>query len=191
MNCCRFIKKYKLSESTFLRYKHKLEKEYDIEIKCSYYKKPGTELSEEQEQDILNGMRPIDYMIKYDVAEDTFYSHRKRVREKYPDRKIETKYIKENRTLDVESISIDIKNGMTARDFCKKYVVGESCYRRYKRKILKDTKRPIPACITKEMQADLKSGIKCSDYCKKYSLSKDTYYNHKYALNIPKEQKRR
>ena len=134
--CHEFINKYNVSDNSFYRYKMKLEKEYGIKIISRIYKKPGASVSEEQENDIMNGISAIDYMKKYNVVEDTFYAHRKIIIEKHPD----FKYIK-NHTykpkIDITLIQEDILNGITRKDFCLKYNLSGSTYKKYKNKLLK------------------------------------------------------
>ena len=172
----RFIQKYHSSEASYYRYKHKLEKELNIKIKVSSYKEPGKAISKEQEEDILNDIGCIDYMRKYNLSEATFYEHRKIIAKKYPNHNFK-KNTERRETVDIELFRKDILNGISKREFCLKYNLSESCYRKYKQILLNNKQKT--SHITEEQKTDILNGINVSDYMKKYNVSMSTFYNHR------------
>ncbi len=177
MRCGEFIKKYNVSESSFNRYKHKIEKELNIKIVSNPYIRPVLTFTEEQERDILSGIDTIEYMRKYNVTETTYYEHRRIYEKKHPEQKIKRVNTYKPK-VDIDLIRDDILNGISKRDFCLKYSLSESCYKKYKRIILNEDV-PIHSNITEEMKIDIKQGMNVSEYMKKYKVSKDTFYNHR------------
>lgn len=175
-----FQKKYNVSESTYYRYKFKIEKEFGVEIKSNIYKKPGEAINEEQEKDILNGITTVEYMKKYKVIDKTFYDHKKTVMAKHPECEFKKDHTYKPK-IDIELIRDDILNGITKTDFSIKYNLSNTCYRKYKRIILNESKE-IPSNITDEMRMDIENKMSRSDYMKKYNVSLSTYYNHKNAI---------
>ena len=175
-----FQKKYKVSESTYYRYKFKTEKEFGVEIKSNIYKKPGEAINEEQEKDILNGITTVEYMKKYKVIDATFYAHKKIVMDKHPECEFKKDHTYKPK-IDIELIRDDILNGITKTDFSIKYNLSNTCYRKYKRIILNESKE-IPSNVTDEMRMDIENKMSRSDYMKKYNVSLSTYYNHKNAI---------
>ena len=181
-----FQNKYNVSDSTYYRYKFKTEKEFGVKIKVKTYKKSLEIVTEEQERDILDGMGTIEYMKKYDVCEGTFIKHKKYVANKHPEHQFKNEHAYKPK-VDIDLIKDDILNGICRRDFCLKYNLSESCYKKYRRLLLKDNV-PTKKNITEEMEKDIRNGISAEDYAKKYNLSKSSFYNHIQAVfsELPK-----
>ena len=137
MQVSTFQNKYNVSDSTYYRYKFKTEKEFGVKIKVKTYKKSSEIVTEEQERDILDGMGTIEYMKKYDVCENTFVKHKKYVANKHPEHQFKNEHAYKPK-VDIDLIKDDILNGICKRDFCLKYNLSESCYKKYRRLLLKD-----------------------------------------------------
>ena len=137
MQVSTFQNKYNVSDSTYYRYKFKTEKEFGVKIKVKTYKKSSEIVTEEQERDILDGMGKIEYMKKYDVCEGTFIKHKKYVANKHPEHQFKNEHAYKPK-VDIDLIKDDILNGICKRDFCLKYNLSESCYKKYRRLLLKD-----------------------------------------------------
>lgn len=186
MCCSKFIEKYNVSEASFYRYKHKIEDELGIKIVSD---NPGINrelVTEEQEQDILDGITTIEYMKKYDVCESTYYEHRKYVAKKHPEHRFKQNSRREK--VDIELFRKDIENGIRKREFCLKYNLSEGCYKKYKKIILGDNSDA--SHITDEQKEDIRNGMTVSEYRKKYNVSKDTFYNHRRLILKPEEIKK-
>lgn len=180
--CSRFVDKYSVSESSYYRYKHKIEDELGITIISETLVKEM--VNEKQEQDILNGITTIDYMKKYGVGESTFYDHRKYVAKKHPEHQFNQNNNRREK-VDIELIRKDIENGMSKREFCLKYELSESCYKKYKKIILGDNS--VNSNITDEQKEDIQNGMTVKEYREKYNVSKDTFYNHRKQILKPEE----
>lgn len=183
MCCSKFIRKYSVSESSFYRYKHKIEDELGIKIVSD---NPGInckKVSDEQEQDILNGITVVEYMKKYLLCEETFYEHRKYVSEKHPE--YEFKPVQKNKKTDIELIRKDIENGISKREFCIKYSLSESTYKKYKRIILNE--EVDISYITEEQKTDIRNGMIASEFSKKYKVSESTFYSYRKFILKPEE----
>lgn len=183
--CSRFVEKYNVSESSYYRYKHKIEDELGITIvsETPLYNRKEM-VNEEQEQDILNGISTIDYMKKYDVCESTFYDHRKYVAKKHPEHQFNQNNNRKEK-IDIELIRKDIENGISKREFCLKYELSESCYKKYKKIILGD--KSDGSHITDEQKEDIRNGMTVGEYREKYNVSKDTFYSHRKLILKPEE----
>ena len=124
-------------------------------------------------------------MKKYDLLEATFYEHRKIIAKKYPKHKFNKNNNAHRVKVDIDLIRDDILNGMSKREFCIKYNLSGSCYKKYKKILFNDYK--ISSTMTEEMIEDIKNGIRSSEYTKKYNVSSDTFYSHRRAI-LPPEQ---
>lgn len=102
----------------------------DNGIISNKYKAPGESISEEQEKDILNKMNCIDYCNKYDVCENTFYDHRKLIKQKHPECDFDQDAHYKAK-IDIELIRDDLLKGISRREFCLKYNLSESTYKKY------------------------------------------------------------
>ena len=183
MCCSKFVRKYNVHEANFYRFKHKIEDELNIKIVSN---NPGINckpVSDEQEQDILNGITVVEYMKKYYVCEETFYEHRKYVSEKHPE--YEFKPVQKNKKTDIELIRKDIENGISKREFCIKYNLSSSSYKKYKRIILSG--EVDISYITDEQKADIKNGMIASEFSKKYKVSESTFYSYRKLILKPEE----
>ncbi len=138
MQVSTFQNKYNVSDSTYYRYKFKTEKEFGVKIKVKTYKKHSEIVTEEQEQDILDEMGTIEYMKKYNVCENTFTKHKKYVANKHPEHQFKNEHTYKPK-VDIDLIKDDILNGICKRDFCLKYNLSESCYKKYRRLLLKNS----------------------------------------------------
>ena len=76
-------------------------------------------------------------MKKYDVCENTFVKHKKYVANKHPEHQFKNEHVYKPK-VDIDLIKDDILNGICKRDFCLKYNLSESCYKKYRRLLLKD-----------------------------------------------------
>lgn len=185
--CSKFIQRYKVSEATFYRFKFALEDELGIKIVSNNPGKNIEMVSEEQENDILNGITAVEYMKKYNLCEETFYEHRKYVSSKHPEYKYEP--VKNNKKVDIELIREDIENGITKTDFSIKYNLSGSCYIKYKKIILRESNKD-SLNITDEQKSDIEKGMLVDEYMKKHKVSKSTFYNHRKQILGSEVQKR-
>ena len=181
----KFIQKYKVSEATYYRFRHKLEDELNIKIVSIKPGKNIDKITKEQEQDILNGITSFEYMEKYNLSESTFYEHRKCVSKKHPEYHYKQNF--SNKKVDIELIREDIENGITKRDFCIKYNLSESCYKKYK-KIIFNKKDTLPKSVTEEMIEDIKGGMSVHDFEKKYNIGRSAFYRYRDILLKPEEK---
>lgn len=181
--CSKFVRKYNVHEANFYRFKHKIEDELNIKIVSN---NPGINckpVSDEQEQDILNGITVVEYMKKYLLCEETFYEHRKYVSQKHPEYKF--KPVRKNQKVDINLIREDIEKGISKLDFCIKYNLSENSYKKYKRVILNE--EVDTSYITDEQKEDIRNGMTAKEYREKYNVSRDTFYSHRKLILKPEE----
>ena len=132
-----FIEKYKLSDSSFQRYKHKIEEELGIKIESEIYNPRKNYISEAEERDFLNCMPKHHIMSKYNLTENTYYSHKKVIKKRFPENDIEPFDREQHKEkVDINLIKDDIINGISLKEFCLKYQLSESTYKKYRKKIL-------------------------------------------------------
>ena len=129
-----YTNKYNVSNDTFYNHRRAILPPEQITKRYITLKDV---ISEEQRNDILNGMRMVDYIQKYNCESETYYKHRKFI---IPDDNERCKsrydYKKKRQCGITDEQKNDILNGMSERDFIIKHDLSRKTYHKYKKMLL-------------------------------------------------------
>jgi hypothetical protein len=164
-----------LSESCYKKYKKIILGDNSV----------NSNITDEQKEDIRNGMTVGEYREKYNVSKDTFYNHRKQI---LKPEEITKRHITMADNISEEQKS-DLLSGMRYQEYMEKYNCSEDTYYAHRKFVIPDEKercksrydydKNFKKGLSKEQKEDLLNGMSKKEYMLKYNVSHRTYEKYK------------